>query len=135
MEAKHICIMLVAWLALLGFICWCDAVVNPGEKEIATETKQLIAEVDDLSAKLETLIEAKKNNLPNYVAYSPPPFQAAKTGIDWEADLRVKIQFLRWQIEFLVMLQNLEQKPPGRIGQVIGAVDEPQRNGRPRAAP
>ncbi len=117
MEAKHICIMVVTWLALLGFLCWCD---RPDEKEIATETKQLTAEIDDLSAKLETLIEAKKSNLPNYVAYSPPPFQVAKTGIEWEADLRVKIQFLRWQIEFLIMLQNLDNMTPSGRGQVIG---------------
>ncbi len=117
MEAKHLCIMVVAWLALLGFMCWCD---RPDEKEIATETKQLAAEVDDLSAKLETLIETEKAKLPNYVAYSQPPFQAAKIGVEWEADLRVKIQFLRWQIEFLIMLQNLDNRPPSGRGQVIG---------------
>lgn len=81
----------------------------------------MAAEVEQLSQKMERLIETERRRVPSYMAYTPPPMIVQ--GVQWEADLRIKLQYLRWQIEFFVMLNNLEQKQRGhRIGQGVGQI-------------
>ncbi len=83
----------------------------------------MAAEVDQLSQKMESLIETERKRIKPYMAYSPPPMIVHGVHVKLEADLRIKLQYLRWQIEFLIMLNNLEQKQRGhRIGQGVGQI-------------
>ena len=97
-------------------------------EQAALDNNQFALELDQATAKLQGLIEVERARMPAGTAYgAPPPVEFGS--IEWQADIRVKIQYLRWQIEFLITLRSLDGgKPPGGkgrpIGQVIGETNQ-----------
>ncbi len=115
--SKYETIFLIALMITGSFTTWCLTREKPDKSENAA----MVAEVEQLSQKMERLIETERRRVPSYMAYTPPPMIVQ--GVQWEADLHVRLQYLRWQIEFFVMLNNLEQKQRGhRIGQGVGQI-------------
>ncbi len=88
-----------------------ETVVTP--PPAVTET-----EIDQLSAKMKTLIETQQNRLARRVVFADPGIFVTDGP---KADIAVKLKYLRWQIEVSIMLQRMQNGEPvgGAAGMTI----------------
>lgn len=116
-------LVLIALGGILGGVALASGIAKDRQ---TIKTVRHTRELDELSGKLQSLIEVEQAKFSGSAgAIDPKPlYDSAK----WEADISVRIQYLRWQVEFLIALRSLE-KPPGpgtRLpGRVIGDTAKP----------
>lgn len=116
-------VVVVAVIVAAAFIIGSNDGPSRQEAERSLIDNMAVLEIEQTSAKLQALIDAKRADLPANYVYAAPPVEFGS--VEWRADLYVKVQYMRWQVEFLITLHNLEagKRPDGKgrpIGQIIG---------------
>ncbi len=97
---------------------------NKGETVVVPPTAVAETEIDQLSAKMKTLIESQQNRLARRVVFADPGIFVTDGP---KADIAVKLKYLRWQIEVSIMLQRMQNGEPvgGAAGMTIIGQGQP----------
>ncbi len=87
----------------------------PKEAIADASAQQIDEELDKLTGRLQRIIEGEQKRTGHYIVATPPP-PVVYGALASETDIRIKLQYLLWQIEVIIAIRRIEDEKAGQIG-------------------